>query len=235
MLRTLRLFSLCVAASFLMATLSQFSSAATIIKLSLSSSPIDIEFDGTTLSTADDGVVTTAGDQNTSALFIDFLDSKHADILATDASFSLNGLATAGLATPFPTVNPVLVIQNFTGGTFSLFDTDNTVLLTGSLDDSTLTGPIGPPATGALFTTSFGQVTGGTLAPYIDPTSLTLSMNFTQINGGAGFSLGSAAPSLNPFTADASVNIAGEVPEPMAAALVLLGVALGGLGCRCRS
>ena len=120
-------------------------------------------------------------------------------------------------------MNPVLVIQDFTGGTLDLYDTDNTLLLSGLLDDSTLTGPIGPPATGALFTTSFALVTGGTLKQYIDEDTLSLSMSFTEINSGAGFSIGASAPVLNPFTADAAVNIAADpIPEPATMVMLLL-------------
>jgi len=226
MLRSVKLLGVCVAACALVSLRCGTSLAGTIIKMSLSAAPADIVFDGTTLSTIDDGDVTTTGSQNTSAIFLDFLDPKHADILPPDASFTLSGLTTNGLATPFPAVSPVLVIQDFTGGTFDLYDTDNTLLLSGALDDSTLTGPIGPPATGGLFTTSFALVTGGSLKPYINDNSLTLSMNFTQISNGVGFSLGGAVPALYPFTADASANITGEIPEPATGMLLMLGMTL---------
>ena len=219
--------------------------AGTIIKLSLSAAPADIIFNGTVLGTIDDGDGTTSGDQNTSAVFLDLLDSQHADILPPDASFSLKNLSANGPVNPFPTISPVLVIQDFTGGNFELYDTvanGDTLLLSGTLNNSTLTGPIGPPATGALFTTSFANVTGGTLMPFIDAGSLTLSMTFTQISNGAGFSIdmtNPAAPKLNTFTADAAVNIAAEpsgpiVPEPVAATLLLIGAALAGAAARIR-
>ena len=56
-------------------------------------------------------------------------------------------------------------------------------------------------------------------------------MSFTDINGGAGFSVGaSAAPVLNPFTADTTLNIAAErIPEPTMAALAAIGGMLAGL------
>jgi hypothetical protein len=156
---------------------------------------------------------------------LDFL-SFYPDILPPIGSFSLNGLTASGFASLFPIISPVLVIQDFTGGTFELYDPANTLLLSGTLDDSTLAGPLGPPATGALFTTSFSLVTGGILSPFIDKDTLTMSMSFTDVNGGAGFSVAAVAPLLNPFTADATLSMAADqVPEPALAALFLAGAA----------
>ena len=226
MVRCRRSFLLCVCVTLCAATflIASDTLAATIIKLGLGGdAAADIEFDGTTLSTVDQLDGATSGEQNTNVEFQGFLDGM-ADIIAPPpASFTLSGLMTAGPATGFPTINPVLVIQDFTGGTFDLYNAANVLLLSGTLNNSTLAGPIGPPATGALFTTSFAQVTGGTLASLIAANSLSLSMSLTDINNGAGFSLGAAAPLLNPFTADVTLNIAGDViPEPASAVLVLL-------------
>lgn len=205
--------------------------AGTIIKLGLGNdSAPDIMFTGGaggTLSTMNDGNATTTGDQNTGVEFADFLAGVITDIRPSVASFSLANLTAAGPATTF---GP-LVIQNFSGGTMNLYDAANSLLLSGTLGNSALTGPIGPPATGGLFTTSFATITGGSLQPRIMPGSLTLSMSLTDINGGAGFSVGGAtAPSLNAFTADVTLNIAGEqIPEPLAASLLLIGLAVAGL------
>jgi hypothetical protein len=229
------LLSLAVCAA--VSSISARSEAGTIVKLSLGGDPAnDIEFDGTTLSTVDDGVAGTTGEQNTAADFQDFLSSTP-DILSSTASVTISGVTAVGPAGVFPgpPAPAVLVIQNFTGGTVSLYDAANTLLLSGSLASSSLTGPLGPPGTGALFTTSFGTVTGGTLAPSIVPGSLTLSMNLTDVNGGAGFSLSlPGPPALAPFTADASVNLGGEVPEPAALAILLVGAALLSFGSRRR-
>jgi hypothetical protein len=199
-------------------------SAGTIIKLSLGddSATFDIEFDGTTLSTVDDGGPGT-GDQQTNAEFLDFVNSEP-NITDLSGSFTLDGLTVDGDAIDFT----FLVIQSFTGGTLSLYDGANTLLLSGALADSVLTGSIGAPATGALFTTSFGSVTGGTLAPLIDPDTLTLAITFTNINGGSGLSTTGALPgpvSLDPFEADATVIIAADpIPEPAAATLLIVGL-----------
>jgi hypothetical protein len=196
-------------------------SAGTIIKLGLGGDPTpDIEFDGTILSTMDDGNGGSSGDQNTDITYLDFL-SSFPDVPTSTASFSLNGLTTAGPASVF---GGVLMIQNFTGGTFDLYDPANSLLLSGSMTTSALTGPIGPPATGALFTTSISSVTGGSLAPLIATGSLSLSMSLTNINNGAGFSVGATAPLLTPFTADATLSIAADpIPEPTTLAMWFAG------------
>jgi hypothetical protein len=56
------------------------------------------------------------------------------------------------------------------------------------------------------------------------PGSLSLSFSLSDINGGAGLSVtGGGQPSLNPFNAAASLNVAAEqVPEP---GTLLLGAA----------
>jgi hypothetical protein len=184
-------------------------------------SAADVVFDGTQLSTVVDANGATSGNQDTEVEYLDFL-SGETDITGPpSASFSMSGLATAGPAAVFANV---LVIQNFTGGTFNLFDDDGaTLLLSGLLDDSTLTGPIGPPATGALFTSTFASVTGGSLASQIDGDSITLSMSLSSINSGAGFSV-DLDGALNPFTADTTLAIAAEqVPEPVTGLLLIFG------------
>jgi hypothetical protein len=127
-----------------------------------------------------------------------------------------------------------LVIQPFSGGTFSLYDPANVLLLTGPLTSSALTGVIGPPGTGALFTTTLGNVTSGTLAPMIAPGSVSLSMNITNVNGGAGFSVPIPGGIVGSFVADSSVGISGNVPEPATLGLVGVFVFLGVMNSRRR-
>jgi hypothetical protein len=196
--------------------------AGTIIKLDLGSVAPDISYNGTTLSTVDDLVPATTGDQDTGVEFTDFLESVEADISSPPASFSMSGLTASGSAFVFLGQN---VLQNFTGGSFTLYAADNSILLSGTLATSALSGPVGFPS-GGLFTTTFGTVTGGTLQPYIDPNSLVLSMNFTDVQttgGPVGFFVSppAATPAptvhmgtLQAFSADASISIAAEVPEP---------------------
>jgi len=195
--------------------------AATIIKLNLGDIGPDVGMNGAgILSTTNDGNGATTGDQNTAVEFTGFLNG-NPDIALNSASFSMHNLAEVGPANVFGT----LVIQNFAGGNFELYDPANVLLLSGQLNNSALSGVIGPPGTGALFTTTFSLVTGGTLAPLIAPNSLSLSMNLTNVNGGAGFAVAGGGPALNPFLADASVNIGGEQAVPEPATLMLLSVA----------
>lgn len=203
------------------------SHAATIIKLNLGNVGPDVAMGGLgILGTMSDGIAATTGDQNTDIEYTSFLDGSNPDITTTDASFTLSGLLTAGPATVFGS----LVIQPFFGGTFTLYDNDalNTVLLTGPLTSSALTGVIGPPGTGALFTTTLGSATGGTLAPLLAPGSVSISMNMTNVITtlpvpAAGFGVG-PGPILLPFVADASVNIAADpIPEPATLVFAVLG------------
>jgi hypothetical protein len=205
--------------------------AGTIIKLDLGSDAApDIVYSGGAagiLSTFDENNPNLAGDQATEIDFLDFLDQP-----SIQGSFSMENLTAMGAASTF---GP-LVIQNFTGGTLSLYDAGNALLLSGTLDNSALTGPIGAPATGALFTTSFATITGGSLQPLILQDTLTLSMSLTDINGGAGFSVG-GAPSLvlDEFNAGATLNIAADpIPEPLSSALLAVGSVLAAWACRRR-
>jgi hypothetical protein len=197
--------------------------AGTILKLSPGNSASHIEFNTGVLSTVDDGTLGTAGEQNTAVDFQGFL-SWITDIPPSNASVTLDGITRVGAPTVFP-LGPMM--QNFSGGTVFLYDASNTLLLSGSLNASTLAGALGPPGTNALFTTTFNVVTGGTLMSQIGPGSVALKMNITDVNGGSGFSVSSAV--LNPFTADALFTITGEIiPEPAAALLLAFGMGCAG-------
>jgi len=193
--------------------------AGTIIKLNLGGIGPDVGMNGVgLLSTTDDGVGGTTGDQNTDIEYTGVLNFIP-DLNTNSASFSLQGLNAVGPANVFGS----LVIQNFLGGQFQLFDPANTLLLQGPLTNSALTGVLGPPGTGALFTTTLGIVNGGTLAPFITG-NVSLSMNLTNVNGGLGFGVAGGGPQLNPFLADGSLSISADaVPEPTTLALIGLG------------
>lgn len=203
------------------------SRAGTIIKLNLGGTGPDIAMNGLGfLSTVPDGLG-GAGDQHTAVEYTGFLDLLFPDISANVASFSLTSLEVDGPAQLLlPTT---LVLQNYKNGTFDLYDASNNVLLSGSLGNSALTGVVGGSGTGALFTTSINSVTGGSLQSYIQPNSLTLAMNLSDVNSGTGFGV-TGGVVLDPFDADASVLIKADpngnvIPEPATVVLVLMGAA----------
>jgi hypothetical protein len=225
---TLKVFLRGVAACALVCVAVSVTQAATIIKLNLGGVGPDVGMNpGGVFSTIDQtGGPPPTGDQFTDVEYTGFLNFIP-DINTNNATFSLNGLNAAGPATVFGT----LVIQNFVGGIFSLYDPTDNLLLQGPLTNSALTGVIGPPGTGALFTTTLGAATGGSLLPFIAPGTVSLSMNMTNVNGGAGFSVsGIGNLQLNQFLADASINIAAEfIPEPTT--MTLVGLALAAVAC----
>ncbi len=204
--------------------------AGTIIKLNLGEVGPDVSFtQAGVFGTIDDGNAATIGNQNTAIEFADGLDDIP-DIGTNVGSFTLSGLAAVGPAQVFGT----LLIQNFAGGSFNLYDPANVLLLSGTLSASTLTGVVGPPGTGSVFSTGPMTVTGGTLLPRIVPNTLSLSLTLTNVNGGAGLSVGNTAPILQPFTADSTVAMAATVvPEPATFALFAFG-GLTAIGLRMR-
>jgi hypothetical protein len=234
MLRHINRFFIAVALCVFASAASQCY-AGTIIKLSLGGdAAADVEYTGGlagVLSTVDDLNAATTGDQNTAVEFLDILDPVETDILTSTASFTLDGVVNTG---PAIVIGGSFLVQNFTGGTLELYDASNVLLLSGTLDVSSLTGTLGPPATGGLITATFGAFTGGALSPYLDPDSLALSIALADINGAAGLSVAPPPPFpppliydaglLTAFTADAAVIIAADpvVPEPVTIAMLVV-------------
>lgn len=202
-----------------------------IIAMSLSS-PTDVEFDGASFFVIDDHDGATTGDQDTGVSFTDFMHPIANDIPSATGSFSMIGLSKFGQAVVPAGSNSVL--QKFTGGSFSLYDASNNLLLSGNLSLSTVSGTLGISG-GGLFLASSVTLTGGSLKSHIDASSFQLSMNFGSIvrnPGQVGLAI-SPAPSLPlavpyfgdfvPFTADATVDAnAKAIPEPGSLALVAL-------------
>jgi hypothetical protein len=185
--------------------------AATIIKLNLGNIGPDLSMTpGGLLGTANDNIVATTGNQNTAIEYTSFLDPIPDENFAT-ASFTLSSLSRVGTADL--TTQPGFAIQTYNGGSFSLFDTSDTLLLSGSIGTSSLLGTVAPPGAGGVFTIGTVSVTGGVLAGLIDTNSLALSMTLTNVNGGNGFSVDGQGV-LNEFQADSSINISGN-PSPV--------------------
>ena len=154
---------------------SSIANGETVLKLSLASTGPDLAMDaGGVLGTVNDGVAATTGDQNTAVDYTGFLNPLFTDIPA-NASFSVAGLQRTG---PSSILGATVIVQDFFGGTFNLYDTapGNNLLLSGNLTDSTLTGVIGGSGTGSIFTTRVGNFTNGTLLPYLVANSLNVSM-----------------------------------------------------------
>jgi len=217
-------------------TLSSISHAATIIKLNLGGVGPDIQMNAAgSLSTFNDGDNATTGDQNTSIEYTAFLDPLFADVTPPPpASFSLTGLQADAVGAQLAFG---LVIQSFHGGSFSLYGPNNAVLLTGPISTAALAGVTTPPGTGSLFTTTLSNITGGSLQPFIQPGTVSVSMNLATVNGGNGFSVlpgPGGVLVLQPFLADASALISGDakVPEPVSLTLVLATAIIGSCGRR---
>jgi hypothetical protein len=195
---------------------------ATILKLSLASTGADLAMNGGgVLGTVSDGVVGTTGDQDTAVDYTGFLDPLFIDVTTNTASFSVAGLQRTG---PLTILGGSVILQDFIGGMFSLYSPTNGLLLSGNLQNSTLTGAIGSTATGSVFTTNASTFTGGSLLPHVQANSLNVSIALTNVNNGTGFAVAGAPFALQPFTADAFVNISAEqIPEPASIAIALLG------------
>lgn len=195
----------------------------TIIKLGFSTDSLpDIELADGMLSTADDLIGATTGDQATEVTFLGALAGQGA-IEGDNASFTLEGVQLVNTPTIFGTT----ILHATEGGTFSLYDPSNVLLLAGTLGDGTLSGPIGGTATGGFLTTEFGEFTDGTLLSVLEETTSlrsSFSISLTDVNGGGGFATRDNGE-LAEFQADATANIgAQEVPEPTTWALLCLGI-----------
>jgi len=198
----------------------------TVLKLSLGNTGPDLAMNASgVLGTSSDGNAGTIGDQNTAIDYTGFLDPLFADVTTSSASFSVAGLQRTGNPS---IIGGTLIVQDFFGGTFSLYNPSNSLLLSGNLQDSTLTGVLGSTGTGSIFTTKVGTFTNGSLLPYLQTNSLNVSIALTNVNNGLGFVVTGSPFTLQAFTTDASVNISADpgplfAPEPGSIAIALLG------------
>lgn len=227
-------------------------SADTILKVGLGQSSPDVAFelaDGVgELGTQSDGLLTSLGDTQTNATFLNFVSEAGVANIPADASFSLSGISAKGAAVVF---GGSLINQETSGGSFQLYDQSNTLILEGLLEDGILTGPIGGsdedgPSTGSLFTVNLGtfilsEGADDEIFNLVDPNSAQLSMSFTNVasEDGAIGGLVIDGGILQPFTADVTAQIEANprdpnlAPEPASLGLAMIG-ALAMLGIRRR-
>ena len=199
----------------------------TIIKVPLSDSGFDVAYDGQTFGTLSDGNGTTLGQQDTRVIFTGILEG-FSDISDPTASFSLSDVLLSASGSQ---IGPVIVNET-TGGNFSLWDPSNNLLLSGTLGEGAISGST-TQSTGSFFTTLFSSFTGGSLAALLDPNSAALSLALSGIftDGSPGLRLADGV--LSPFSADGTLAITGSpgsaVPEPVTGILLLGGLMIGAL------
>lgn len=220
--------------------------AETIIKLDFGATGTvgpDIELEDGVLSTVDDNIAGTPGDQDTSVTFHGFVSGSEVDITPPNqGSYSLAGVSMVG--SPFVVNQGLfsLVTQQTTGGTFELYDDAGEVLLTASLQDGSLHGTTGASATGGFLTANLGSFTGpaaSELFGQLAPNTASLAISLTDVsspNGAPGLSVSDEV--LQNFSADATANIGADpigvgLPEPTSISMALFGI-LGILGFRRR-
>lgn len=208
--------------------------AGTIIKLGFGvDSQPDFELVDNVLSTFDDGFGATIGDQNSEVTFLGPLTGLIA-IEGDRASFTLTDVHTTGT----PTIIGLTLLQPTSGGDFRLYGPSNELLLSGTLGDGTLSGPLGGPATGGFLTTQFGTFTGGSLLQTLgaqDLVQASFAISLTDVNDGNGMAIDGNG-NLLPFAGDATAIVGGQVPEPASVSLVGLAGLFGfaTLRRRCR-
>ena len=170
------------------------SRAETLAKLDLGNDPAaDVEVADGVFQTRANANPNTPGAQDTNVVFPQLFMPQLADILTNEASFSVSDVMLSGTPT---LVHNVIVVQSTMGGVFELFDREGDLLVRGELADGSLSGPLGGASTGSFLTATFGQFTAGTLLPYLQPGSASLTLGLTDVvssDGRAGLQLDGGA------------------------------------------
>lgn len=219
-----------VAPAVIVAAAAASAHAGTVIKLTLDdlgqpSTDPDVGWRAGSFTTLNDAIVATTGDQNSTVDFVGDLGGL-ADITA-GASFTLTGIDAAGAPMAFGGI----IVQPTSGGEFSLYAADNSLLLRAEIHDGSLTGS-GSGSAASFFTIDSMVLTGGSLLSLLQPSPSALAIALTDVDSGGTPGLRIEAGALARFTASATLNIDALVPAP-ASALVLTGL-LGGIARRRR-
>lgn len=215
------MFKKLLAISVLCAVVAADASADAVIKLGLSETQnSDIEYTNGVLSTIDDGVAASIGDQTTGVEFVGFLEGVLADF--SDGSFTIDNVVASGSAQLVGSA----IIQTTLGGFFALYDASNTLLLSGVLGDGVVSGStIG--TTGSFFNTTIATFDGGSLLGLVNPTPAGISIALAGISTGGVGGLQVDMGTLQNFVGSGTAVIDAEIPEPATAALLLSGVLFG--------
>lgn len=210
--------------------------AETIIKLGLGSTGPDIELIDGVLSSVDDGVAGSPGDQESTVTFHGFVSGSVSDITPPDqGSFSLSGVSMVGSPVLVDQGIFSLVTQQTTGGTFELYDDAGAVLLTATLEDGSLHGTTSASATGGFISMNLGTFTGpaadelDVLFSQLAPETASLAISLTDVTRATGApGLQVSENVLQNFSADATANIGADpigtiLPEPSSNLLAIFG------------
>jgi hypothetical protein len=197
--------------------------ADTIIKFGLAEVGPDVLYEDGVFFTRDDNDLTTFGSQNTGLNFVGFLQGVFPDI-QEGASMTLDGVTAVGLATTTGDV----ILQQTSGGSFSIWNEANELLLAGELGEGAIAGSAAAD-TGSFFNTEVVNYVGGSLLALIAPSpgGISISVASVRTGGEIGLQIDDEGRLKN-FTANGNGLITGDplaqVPEPSTVLLMLSGL-----------
>lgn len=204
-----------------------YATPTTVIEVHLggtNSGAPDVQLSGGVFGTINDGDGATTGNQNTDVLYDNSLNSQ-TDIVS-GASFTLSGITLAGTASA---LGGGVITQGTTGGSFSLYNSANSLLLSGTLGDGTLFGS-DTNSIGSFFNTTVGSLTGGSLLAFLPDVGVSLGFSLGTVTTGGFTGLDIVSNNIADFTANGT-GLIDVVPEPASMTLLISGL-LGGVAAR---
>jgi hypothetical protein len=182
----------------------------------------DFEFSGGEFSSIIDPGVTQPNGQLTDLQFETFFDG--IPDIGSGAVISMSGLLKTGTTVTFGNI----VTQQFSGGSFSIFDDMDNLLLGGTIASSSL---VGSTAGGNATISNSDPVTftSGSLLSLVDPNSGAFSLAMDDVRTGGALGLrGSSTGTMDGQLQDFSARLTGQfeaavaVPEPSSVVLLVL-------------